>query len=75
MVELTEFLVKSLVKNPDSVSVKQTGEATITVLVNKDEIGAVIGHRGNIARAIRTIVNASSFMKGAPKVNIEIDSF
>ncbi len=79
MVELTEFLVKSLVKNPDSVSVKQTSSSldsiTITVLVSKDEIGAVIGRNGNVARAIRTIVRASSFMNDAPKVNIEIDSF
>jgi len=79
MVELTEFLIKSLVKNPDSVSVKQFEDSediiTIAVLVDSDDIGRVIGKNGMIAKAIRTIVQASSYMNGEPKVKINIDSF
>ena len=52
MVELTEFLVKSLVKNKDLVSVKQFENSdetvTIEVLVSNVDIGAVIGKRGVI---------------------------
>ena len=79
MVELTEYLVKSLVKDSESVSVKQFEDnediITIQVLVNSDDMGAVIGKGGMIAKAIRTIVQASSYMNGYPKVKIEIDSF
>ena len=79
MVELTEYLVKSLVKNPDSVSVKKFDDdqdiVTIQVLVDSDDMGAVIGKNGMIASAIRTIVQASSYMNGEPRVKINIDSF
>lgn len=79
MVELTEFLVKSLVKDKDLVSVKQFDDSeenvTIEVLVSSNDIGAVIGKGGVIANAIRTIVQASSYMNGQPKVKINIDSF
>ena len=79
LVELTEFLVKSIVKNPDIVSVKKLGEEeetiTIQVLVENSDMGAVIGKNGNIAKAIRTIVQASSYKNNEPRVKIEIDSF
>ena len=79
MVELTEFLVKSLVKDPDSVSVKKFEDnedvVTIQVLVDSDDMGAVIGKGCMIAKAIRTIVSASSYMNGEPRVKIDIDSF
>ena len=79
MVELTEYLVKSLVKNPDMVSVKKFDDGEdivkIQVLVDKDYMGAVIGKGGMIANAIRTIVQASSYMNNEPKVKIDIDSF
>ena len=79
LVELTNFLVKSLVKNQDMVSVKQFDDEeefiTIQVLVDNDEIGAVIGKKGIIANAIRTIVQASSYANGLKKVRINIDSF
>ncbi|MBO5095364.1 MAG: KH domain-containing protein [Bacilli bacterium] len=79
LVELTSFLVKSLVKDPEMVSVKQfedeTDTITIQVLVDSDEIGAVIGKNGIIANAIRTLVQASSYANGLKKVKINIDSF
>lgn len=78
LVELTEFLVKSIVKKPDMVSVKKLGEEetiTIQVLVENSDMGAVIGKNGNIAKAIRTIVQASSYKNNEPRVKIEIDSF
>ncbi|MBQ9011949.1 MAG: KH domain-containing protein [Bacilli bacterium] len=79
MEELTEFLVKSVVKNPDMVSVKkfEDGEdvVTIQVLVDSDDMGSVIGKNGMIASAIRTIVQASSYINNEPKVKINIDSF
>ena len=75
---LTEYLVKNLVKDPDSVSVKQFEEEDdmiiIEVLVSDDDMGSVIGRGGAIANAIRTIVQASSYVNGNKKVKISIDS-
>ena len=79
LVELTEFLVKSVVIDPDAVSVKQFEDdeeyITIQVLVDKDVISSVIGKQGIIANAIRTIVQASSYANGLKKVKVNIDSF
>lgn len=77
LVELTEFLVKNLVRDPESVSVKQIEDddsVIIEVLVSEDEIGAVIGKGGNIAKAIRTLVYAASYVNGNKNVRINIDS-
>ena len=79
LVGLTEFLVKSVVTDPDMVSVKQFEDdedyITIQVLVDDSVIGSVIGKQGTIANAIRTIVQASSYANGLKKVKINIDSF
>ena len=79
LVGLTSYLIKSLVKDPESVSVKQfeTEDDTILilVLVSSDEIGAVIGKNGKIANSIRTIVQASSYLNDKKRVKINIDSF
>lgn len=77
LAELTEFLVKNLVRDPESVSVKSFEDEeyiTIEVLVSENEIGAVIGKKGAIAKAIRTIVYASSYVNNEKKVRINIDS-
>ncbi len=78
LVELTEFLVKSLVKDKDKVSVKQfdtdDDSILIEVLVDSDSMGAVIGKGGKMANAIRTIVQASSYVNGNKRVKINIDS-
>lgn len=79
LVELTEYLVKSLVKDSDSVSVKEfeteDDSVLIQVLVDSSVIGSVIGKCGKIANSIRTIVQASSYLNGNKRVKINIDSF
>lgn len=78
LAELTEFLVKSVVKEPDMVSVKAFDDEekiTIEVLVSKDDMGRAIGKKGMIANAIRTIVQASSFLNHEKRVHINIDTF
>lgn len=75
---LTEFLVKSLVKNSDMVSVKafdDDDKITIEVLVSNEDMGRVIGKKGMIINAIRTIVQASSYLNHEKRVFINIDSF
>lgn len=79
LVELTSFLVKSLVKDADSVSVREfdteDDSILIEVLVDTSSIGSVIGKGGKIANSIRTIVQASSYLNGNKRVKINIDSF
>lgn len=77
LVELTEYLVKGLVKEPDMVSVKEfddEDEITIEVIVSEEDMGAVIGKGGNIANAIRTLVQATAYVNNLPKVKVNIDS-
>jgi predicted RNA-binding protein YlqC (UPF0109 family) len=80
LVELTEVIVKELVSDPDSISVKEfpsedENEIIIQVMVPDDEMGKVIGKDGNLAKALRTIVQASSYINDNKKVNINIDSY
>lgn len=80
LIELTEFLVKSLVVNKDNVSVKEfesdeENTVLIQVLVDGNDMGRVIGKGGKLANAVRTLVQASSYTKDNKKVKINIDSF
>ncbi|MGI6325161.1 MAG: KH domain-containing protein [Bacilli bacterium] len=80
LVKLTEEIIKSIVKNPDKVAVKQfdTEEDNfilIQVIVSEEDMGAVIGREGRMANAIRTIVQASGYINGNKKVKINVDSF
>jgi len=72
--ELVDFLVKSLVDNPDDVEINQIEGEKSTILelsVAGDDIGKVIGKHGRIARAIRTVLNAAS-AKSGKRVVLEI---
>ncbi|HNV46252.1 MAG TPA: KH domain-containing protein [Spirochaetota bacterium] len=71
---LVEFMVKSLVDHPDEVELREIEGEKSTILelkVTKDDIGKVIGKHGRIARAIRTIINASA-TKSGKRVVLEI---
>ena len=72
LVELTEFIVKNLVSDPDSVSVKEFEEdeyTIIEVIVSDEDIKKVIGKNGKIANALRTVVQASSYANKEKKVD------
>ena len=79
LVPVTEFLVKSVVKEPDMVSVKQydnENEISLEVLASKDDMPTLIGKQGMVAQAIRTIVIAASCTEeNRKKININFDSF
>lgn len=80
LVKLTESIVKSLVVNEDSVSVKEfpTEEENvmlIQVMVAEEDMGRVIGKGGKCANALRTLVQASSSIDSNKYVKIDIDKF
>jgi uncharacterized protein len=60
--ELVDFLVRSIVENPDEVTVEEyeeEGELVLEVKVADDDLGRVIGREGRVAKAIRTIARAA----------------
>lgn len=74
MGELVELLAKSLVDNPDQVSVdvvERDRSLVLELRVAPDDMGKVIGKQGRIAKAIRTIVKAAATREGK-KVVVEI---
>ena len=75
LVELTEYLVNTLVKEPANVVLSESNDDmnTIEVRVAEEEIGAVIGRGGKIANSIRTIVQAAAYTNNQGKVRINID--
>jgi predicted RNA-binding protein YlqC (UPF0109 family) len=61
MDELLEFLARSLVDEPDAVSVTAAEEEEALVLelrVADDDAGQVIGRRGRTIGALRTVMRA-----------------
>jgi uncharacterized protein len=67
MKELIEYIVKSIVDNPEEVDVTQIdGESTIVfeLRVKQEDVGKVIGKKGRTINAIRTLVNASAAKSG-----------
>jgi predicted RNA-binding protein YlqC (UPF0109 family) len=72
--ELVEYIAKSLVDDPSGVVVNMVEGEKSTILelkVSEDDIGKVIGKHGRIAKAIRTILSASS-TKSGKRVVLEI---
>ena len=80
LVDLTKEIVMALAKDKDSVSVKEfdTDEENtilIQVMVSEEDIGRIIGKDGRNSHAIRTLVQASSYLKDNKRVKIDIDKF
>lgn len=63
MKELVRYLAKSLVSNPDAVSVGESESDDGSVLelkVAKEDLGRIIGKQGRTAKSIRALVNAAA---------------
>ena len=74
MKELVEVIAKSLVDNPEEVTVTETEKDRATVLelhVTQADMGKVIGKQGRIAKAIRSVVKAAASREDK-KVIVEI---
>ncbi|MGH7857563.1 MAG: KH domain-containing protein [Candidatus Binatia bacterium] len=66
MKELVEYVARSLVSDPDSVSVTETkreGTPVLELRVAKEDLGRVIGKEGRTAKALRSILNAAAARK------------
>ncbi|MDR7523086.1 MAG: KH domain-containing protein [Armatimonadota bacterium] len=71
---LVEFVTRGLVDHPEAVSVRTVDHDRMTVIeirVAPEEVGKVIGRRGRIIGAIRTLVKAAVVRSGR-RVVVEI---
>ena len=74
MKDLLEYVVKSLVNNPDYVRIDEFengDEVVFEVRVNSNDMGRIIGKGGRIAKAVRSLMKAASF-KENKKVSVDI---
>jgi uncharacterized protein len=74
MKELVEFIVKSLVDNPDEVRVnafEDRSQTTLELSVAADDMGRVIGKNGRVINSIRSLVQVSAAKEGK-RVNLEV---
>ncbi|NLJ65479.1 MAG: KH domain-containing protein [Christensenellaceae bacterium] len=72
--KLVEFMAKSLVTKPEEVTIQETESSEGIILelrVATEDMGKVIGKQGRIAKAIRTVVKASTGRDDKP-VFVEI---
>ncbi len=74
MIELIKYVVGSFAEKPELVDydIKEEGKTVnVTVTLDPEDMGKVIGRQGKIAKALRTLVRAGS-QKENKKYNIEI---
>lgn len=61
--ELIEYVTRSLIDHPEEMELAELDEDGVTVYqlhVASRDIGKVIGRRGRVARALRTLLKVSS---------------
>jgi uncharacterized protein len=72
--ELVQFVARSLVDDPDAVSVevREGQDGTVIELrVAEDDMGKVIGRNGSVAKALRTLLKAMAAREGE-SISLEI---
>lgn len=73
--EFLEFVIKSIVDKPDEVVVeRQIDEmgVLLTLKVNAEDMGQVIGREGSTAKAIRTLLRVIG-AKHSARINLKIE--
>ncbi len=72
--QFIEYVVKSLVSNPDKVSIKRTIDekgVLLELTVDPEDLGRVIGKRGATAQSLRTLLRALG-TKNDARYNLKI---
>src|SRR5476651_77089 len=73
--EFLEFVVKGWVEHPEDVKIARVVDemgVLLTLDLNGDDMGKVIGRSGNTAKAIRTLLRVVG-MKHNARVNLKIN--
>jgi uncharacterized protein len=70
-----DYLAKSIVDDPEAVVIElqegSRGGVRLSLHVSPDDMGKVIGRRGRVAQAIRTVVRAAGAREGV-EVSVDI---
>lgn len=72
--ELVEYIVKSIVDNPDEVTVSETenpSSVIVEVRVADEDVGRVIGRGGVVVNSIRNLLQVIASKQGK-RVSLEI---
>ena len=75
MKELVEFIAKELVDNPDDVRVNEVRSSRATVIklhVHPDDKGWVIGRKGRVANATRSLLRVAATNENRSHAILEI---
>ena len=73
--EFLEFVIKGLVEHPEDVKINRVVDemgVLLTLDLNGEDMGKVIGRSGNTAKAIRTLLRVVG-MKHNARVNLKIN--
>ena len=73
--EFVEYVIKAIVNNPEDVRTERTIDergVLITLHINPEDMGYVIGRQGQTARAIRTLLKIVGAKNNA-RVNLKIE--
>lgn len=74
MKDLLEFIVKSLVTNPDAVDIaedQQEGSLNFRLTVAPEDMGLIIGKKGQTIRAIRKLLTVRAIAENV-RVSLEL---
>lgn len=74
-VQFLEYVVKALVNHPEDVRIKRTVDemgVLMTLDVNPEDMGKIIGRSGNTAKAIRILLRVVG-MKNNARINLKIN--
>jgi predicted RNA-binding protein YlqC (UPF0109 family) len=73
--DFLEFLIKSLVDHPEDVQIDRKVDemgVLLTLRVNSEDMGQIIGKEGSTAKAIRNLVRIVG-LKNQARVNLKIE--
>lgn len=63
LADMIELIIRSLVEEPEAVTVKisyKAAELCLSVVVAPDDVGKVVGRHGRTARSLRIILEAAA---------------
>lgn len=74
-VDLVDLIVRRLVTKPEAVRVEEDrsegGAILVTIRVDSEDVGRVIGKKGSTINAIRHVAKAAS-IKSGEKVDVDV---
>lgn len=77
MRELIEFIARNLVDTPEAVHVHVIRDdqraAVLSLRVDGEDVGKVIGRQGRVAKAMRSLMRATATLRGQQHISLEID--